>query len=248
MVTAAVDEIFSSVQGEGPWLGERHIFVRFIGCDIRCEYCDTPSAAERSDRAGKCRAQKEPSSFERELVPENITPEELTGYCSRLVLPGPSRPVLSLTGGEPLLQHGFLSTWLHQVHGRFSMYLETNGIHAESMAGLASLIDVVSMDFKLPSATGLGPFWDEHRKFLDAARGTKLFGKAVVTAGTVLEDVMTAAGIIAQHDDSLTLVIQPAAGRFAPDAELLIAFQNAALGVLRDVRIIPQVHHLLNVP
>ncbi len=44
---AKISEIFSSIQGEGLYLGKRHIFVRFFGCNMRCAYCDTmPSIYE----------------------------------------------------------------------------------------------------------------------------------------------------------------------------------------------------------
>ncbi|MBI2447469.1 MAG: 7-carboxy-7-deazaguanine synthase QueE, partial [Candidatus Omnitrophica bacterium] len=42
-----ISEIFSSIQGEGLYLGKRQIFVRFYGCNMRCAYCDTmPSRYE----------------------------------------------------------------------------------------------------------------------------------------------------------------------------------------------------------
>lgn len=39
-------EVFSSVQGEGAHIGERHLFLRLAGCNLRCRYCDTPVDAE----------------------------------------------------------------------------------------------------------------------------------------------------------------------------------------------------------
>ncbi|MBN1405468.1 MAG: 7-carboxy-7-deazaguanine synthase QueE, partial [Candidatus Omnitrophica bacterium] len=39
--TANVLEIFSSIQGEGIYVGERQIFIRFAGCNLNCVYCDT---------------------------------------------------------------------------------------------------------------------------------------------------------------------------------------------------------------
>jgi len=251
MEHASIEEIFASIQGEGPWIGQRHIFVRFIGCDIRCRYCDTPATARGvNDGAdnGVCRVQKSPGSFDHDRVPDALSPPQLTEFCSRLIIPGPSRPIISLTGGEPLLHHDFLAAWLPEIRSRFHIYLETNGLRHQAMEVLREMIDVVSMDFKLPSATGQRPFWDEHRRFLAAANGRRIFVKAVVTADTVLNDILTSAKIIAGHDASLALIIQPAAGPLAPDPAMLMEYQNAALGIIGDVRVIPQAHKILQVP
>ena len=251
MKNARIHEIFTSIQGEGPWIGQRHIFVRFLGCDIRCRYCDTPAAVQREDEVANmksCGVQIAARSKKREQTPNPVSPRELTAFCSRLIVPGPSRPVISLTGGEPLLQASFLEEWLPTVRSAFTIYLETNGIHPEAMERIRDLVDVVSVDFKLPSATGLRPFWEEHRAFLAALRGKKLFVKVVVTTDTKVDEVLASAGLIAAFDPSTTLVIQPAGEPLAPDSTDLIAFQDAALGIIEDVRVIPQAHKMLKLP
>ncbi|MDF1532664.1 MAG: 7-carboxy-7-deazaguanine synthase QueE, partial [ANME-2 cluster archaeon] len=37
-------EIFNSIQGEGIFTGMRQVFVRFQGCPLHCDYCDTPQS------------------------------------------------------------------------------------------------------------------------------------------------------------------------------------------------------------
>jgi 7-carboxy-7-deazaguanine synthase len=248
---ASLHEVFSSIQGEGPWTGERHIFVRFLGCDIHCRYCDTSAAKQGmpDDPGSKfCRVQKSAESNEYDQIENPISSHALTEFCTRLVIPGPSHSTLSLTGGEPLLYRDFLMEWLGHARRHFRVYLETNGVHADAMLELRDLVDVISMDFKLPSATGLRPFWEEHKQFLAAARGKMLFVKVVVTKDASLDDILTSAQIIAGFDPAIPLVIQPGGGEFAPSSSLLLDFQNAALGITPDVRVIPQAHKILKVP
>ena len=35
-------EIFPSIQGEGKTVGELAIFIRLSGCNLKCNFCDTP--------------------------------------------------------------------------------------------------------------------------------------------------------------------------------------------------------------
>ena len=249
MPSVVIDEVFASLQGEGVRAGQRHIFVRFVGCDLRCRYCDTPAAIGNDDGPGRlCRAQRTADSFAWEPVENPVGPEQLTALCSRLAVPGPGRPVVSLTGGEPLLQEEFLARWLPDVHGRFLIMFETNGIHHKAMASLAPLADIVSMDMKLPSATGQRERWSDHERFLAAAGDCELSVKAVVTRGTSIDDVLHAARLTAAADPSLPFILQPASGEAAPPTETMLAMQRAALEQLADVRILPQLHRLLSVP
>ena len=250
MKKAFIEEVFASVQGEGPWAGQRHIFVRFIGCDLRCGYCDTQYALPQTDDVPSraCRAQASPASFEREQVANPVTSDVLDSLCARLVVRGPARPVISLTGGEPLLHLSFLREWLPRARETFQLFLETSGIHHDAMREVAPLVDIVSMDVKLPSATGQSERWDDHRKFLAAAGKAVVAVKAVVTRNTTGDDLMTAARMTASHDRTIPFIIQPASGSLAPTGEILVRMQNAALALLEDVRVIPQMHKILGIP
>ena len=39
--TYRINEIFESIQGEGPWQGHSVIFIRLAGCNLCCTWCDT---------------------------------------------------------------------------------------------------------------------------------------------------------------------------------------------------------------
>ena len=49
MDSLRVAEIFSSIQGEGIWVGTPSTFVRVSGCNLRCVWCDTPYASWRPE-------------------------------------------------------------------------------------------------------------------------------------------------------------------------------------------------------
>jgi 7-carboxy-7-deazaguanine synthase len=74
-----VFEIYPSKQGEGIWTGQSSMFVRFFGCHLRCQFCDTPYA--RSGDEGI-----------------ELSLEEIIGRV--LIF---SIPHVVLTGGEPML-------------------------------------------------------------------------------------------------------------------------------------------------
>jgi 7-carboxy-7-deazaguanine synthase len=139
---------------------------------------------------------------------------------------------------------------LSRLNGRFPVLLETNGIHWREFAGVAGLVDVVSMDVKLPSATGLDPVWDEHAAFIEACRCRELIIKAVVSGLTPREEVARAAGLALEASAGAVFVIQPLTGpdgRPAVDKERLFEFYREARAVRQNVRVIPQVHGVLGV-
>lgn len=234
-----VTEIFSSVQGEGPYVGCRHLFIRFAGCNLSCAYCDTSRAVP-----GNCRVEVRPGTRRFVHLPNPLTPEEVGVLVSGMNPAG--HHAVSLTGGEPLLYPGFLGELIPLLRGaRRGIYLETNGTLDEALKRVVRLVDVVAMDVKLPTATGMRPFWEEHRRFLAAAQGKKVVVKAVVTRETPVEEVLAAAEM-AQEAKAI-LVLQPVTARDPgrrPAPAQLLYLQSRALEVAKDVRVIPQVHRL----
>lgn len=93
-----VNDIFSSLQGEGHHTGRAATFVRFAGCNLRCPFCDTDF------------------THYREMSAEEIV-ESVKQYTTRFVV---------LTGGEPSLQvDDTLVAALHEAG--FCIAVETNG-------------------------------------------------------------------------------------------------------------------------
>lgn len=96
--TYKVNEIFCSLQGEGWFTGTAAVFLRFSGCNRRCEFCDT-------------------DHFDgREMTAEEIV-AEVARYCPRHLV---------VTGGEPALQLD--SELVRALKAeKFFIQVETNG-------------------------------------------------------------------------------------------------------------------------
>jgi len=262
-VPGYLSEMFCSIQGEGPYVGERQIFLRTAGCAATCSWCDTvyskvltPRFVIHDDDARAKRAVENPVPLERVL-------EEVRDLAER------QHPVdvVSVTGGEPLEQADFVRALGARLHAEgLRVYLETNGVHADALAAVLPHLDVVAMDIKLPSAVGV-ELWDDHRRFLAALRGSRLLGrrdgrpgvfvKIVMDPRSALDEVGVAVGLIAAVDPAIPLVLQPESGSFlSPSAprdqvrrlsDLLGDAQRLALESLETVRVIPQLHKVLRV-
>jgi len=218
-MTAKIVEIFHSLQGEGLFIGEETTFVRFLGCNLFCSYCDTFYA----------RDEKRATEMDLDQVQRAVS---LTARPGQFV---------SLTGGEPLLWAGFVAALCPGLKGMgLRVYLETNGTLVAEMERVAASVDVVSMDIKPPSACGQD-LWETHRRFLGLVK-EKAFVKLVITSNILPEEVEKTVGLVAEIDSNLPLILQPASGDLAPDMDRVRRFLAEAQGRLSEVRIISQMH------
>jgi 7-carboxy-7-deazaguanine synthase len=241
-LTTPLLEIFSSVQGEGLYVGCRQIFLRFAGCNLKCAYCDT--AFEPSP---VCRCERNPGR--RDFI--NL-PNPLTAFQVAAAFAGLNPQIhhsVSLTGGEPLLHNEFLRALIPLLPKlRSGVYLETNGSLPRELSSLIHLVDIIAMDIKLPGVAGLSsPLWETHKEFLAVASRKKVFIKVVVDENTRMEELEKAFDVIKEVGD-FPLVIQPLTrddGCPGIEPEQLIFFQESALRQLNDVRVIPQAHKML---
>ena len=111
MSSYTVNEVFYSIQGEGIRAGTANIFVRFTGCNLRCDVKKGP---------------KSPGGFACDTEFESgraITREELLEWVEKT---NPDCRWIIFTGGEPALQvDDALCSFLH--NNDYSLAIETNG-------------------------------------------------------------------------------------------------------------------------
>lgn len=247
---AQICEIFSSFQGEGLYLGERQIFIRFAGCNLSCQYCDTPQALEIPKIF---RFERIPGSKKFEQFENPASVDQLIELLTILDKPSGIHHSLSLTGGEPLLQVDFLKSFIPEIKKRTKLpiYLETNGVLPKHLSEIIDLVDIIAFDLKLPSATGLSAYWKEHREALEIAYLKEVFVKIVFTRESILKEIDESTELIAEIDEKIPLVLQPVTPfgpiKHRPTPEQTIAFYNMAKKKIKSVRIIPQIHKILGI-
>src|SRR5262245_42869205 len=250
-------EIFSSVQGEGPHLGQSTLFVRFGECDLRCRWCDSPHTWQP---ANECLIELRRGSGEQCVVPNPVPVADVIAACQALELS--AHRFVSLTGGEPLLQPEAVLALARGLHGNGPrILLETHGAAAEALEQVVGEIDVVSMDWKLasdvrrasdPRGRRAEPFHAAHERFLRIARrAPEVVVKLVVTPASEDAEIDEAAARIAGVDPGITVILQPVTPfgpvREAPSPERLLAVFRRPSRSLADVRLIPQTHKQIGV-
>lgn len=244
MAKGYVSEVFCSFQGEGLFAGRRHLFLRMAGCNLRCGYCDTPESLERTI---SCRVHELEGS-ERD-VPNPLDVRGVAAIIDRF-LGACGVHALAITGGEPLVQSAFLAELLREARPPLPVLLETNGTYPERLPDLLPLIDIVSMDLKLPSNSGEPPLWEKHREFLSKSLEKIVYVKVPVDEATVDEEVRTAARLVAEADRRVVFFLQPilsATNEMQVSPRRLESFYDIATRELADVRVMPQAHKTLGV-
>jgi organic radical activating enzyme len=253
-VDANLVEIFSSIQGEGPYVGTSTLFVRFGVCDLRCRWCDSPHTWHA---AARCRIETARGAASFRELPNPVTPAAVLAAAEALEV-GTHRFV-SLTGGETLLQPQAIAALAPALKARGPrIYLETHGLATAALDAVIDAVDVVSMDWKLasevrresdPPRGEVADFHAEHRAFLARAlRGAEVFVKAVVTPSTSDAELDAMARAVAEVDRRVLVVVQPVTPRGAvrerPSAARLLQIAARLERTLEDVRVIPQTHPL----
>ena len=221
---AKIKEIFKSIQGEGPCIGYEQLFIRFCGCNLNCEYCDT--------------------DFTNENVLGEFTPEQLFDYVNDLDITNIHS--ISLTGGEPLLSYKFLKEFLPLLKEK-KIYLETNATLPDELNEIIDYVDIVAADIKLQSATNLKNTFDLHGNFFDVAKNKKLFAKVVFNDSIAEDEITKTAELARKYDIELVLQPQMLRDQLAISSDSIEKIFAKFLKLYKKVRLIPQVHKFINV-
>lgn len=224
MKTAKVNEIFTSIQGEGLYVGTKQLFVRFCGCNLKCNYCDTEFMAGH-----------------------DYTTDELVKIIEGFDLQ--TLHSISLTGGEPLLWADFLLRLLPKLHTK--IYLETNSSLPKELEKVIKFIDVIAADIKLKSCSGM-EYYDGNEAFFAVARNygrphLDVFAKIIFDETVTDEEIKKCCSIARKYD--LEIILQPRmiGNDFAISKENITEVFERFLKLYPKIRVIPQVHKLVGV-
>jgi len=120
--TYAISEVFTSIQGEGEVIGIPSHFIRLYRCDLTCTWCDSKYTWIRQEEAVEGK----------DFAP--MTVEAILEWVGKQ----PRAPLVTLTGGEPLLQP--IRPLVEALDARgYHVVVETNGLHAPE----ETLLDLV---------------------------------------------------------------------------------------------------------
>ena len=229
---APVIEIFSSFQGEGLLIGERQIFVRFAGCNLNCNYCDTNDS--KSESSGKL-----------------MTPNEVSEEIRKIITP--DCKTISFTGGEPSLYPEFIN----EVSKIFnlSIMLETNGTLPDNI-DLIDDLDIVSLDIKLPEHFNEefdeSIFINEIKSLnLLIAKSINVYCKVVILPSTKIKSFKEVVEKLSQNisnKSNLKIIIQPSSPlEDWRDINFRLFSFSEIVGQYFEVSTIPQIHKILDI-
>ncbi len=214
-----IKEIFKSIQGEGPYVGYKQLFIRLCGCNLNCSYCDTDFGTEGS---------------------KEYSTEKIIDICNQST----DCHSISLTGGAPLLHTDFIKELGSKCD--LPLYLETNGTLTDKLIEVFEYITFIASDIKLPSATGLKPMWDEHENFLKIACQKDAFVKIVFDDKITDFEIFKITHLCKKY--CVELILQPMMRGKCPsvDSNFMQTVLDKCLKVHPNTRLIPQVHKFID--
>ena len=99
-----INELFSSIDGEARRAGELATFIRTVGCNLRCEFCDSRYTWGHED------------------TNKEMSVDEIVEECKKF-----GNHNITFTGGEPLIQKDADELILRLAREGFDVSIETDG-------------------------------------------------------------------------------------------------------------------------
>lgn len=231
-------EIFTSVEGEGILFGTKTLFVRLAGCPFKCFYCDTPDALPL-DSGTEYTVEDACKMIEKSLEPNTYK--------------------VNFTGGDPLVQHDALAEMAKFVQSKkIPTYIESSCYDSKKFSKVIPFIDFIKIEFKTKDS-----------EFVDSAHYPQLiqnaieclkisvelkkltYIKIVVSAKTTEDDFNELVKQIFQATPKESIsgfIIQPTHGIEEPSLELLLKLYDLVSPYYSEVRVVPQLHKIIDAP
>lgn len=122
-------ESFLSIQGEGASSGKLALFLRFAGCNLRCKGFGvskiSPKTGEELTGCDTIRA-----VYTSHFKYDHLTSEEILAIVKKYDKNLHQKPIVVITGGEPLLHYkneDFINLVRNLLDENYEVHFETNG-------------------------------------------------------------------------------------------------------------------------
>ncbi len=234
-----LNELFVSIEGEGIFAGTKTLFIRFSGCHLRCYWCDTKYSL--STKSGKSYTIDEA----KRLIHQHLQPKIYK---------------VNFTGGEPLLQPLSLIALANFVKNELNIktYLESSCFDWQRFESVLPYFDICKVEFKTSDSKVIEPSksYDDliqnELKCLELAlnRTDKIsFVKIVFTNSTTTNEIRDLTAKIFQCSNIGNLggiTLQPSYQFDSPSTEHILKIYDEVYPFYKDVRVIPQMHKMLD--
>ncbi|RPJ32624.1 MAG: 7-carboxy-7-deazaguanine synthase QueE [Nitrosopumilales archaeon] len=230
---ARVSEIFTSIEGEGIFVGKKTLFIRFSGCHLKCRWCDTKYALPLDSG----------TDYQIDEIKDLII-KELQPFTYKV----------NFTGGEPLLQTQAVIELADFIKKQTNLktYMESSCFDSELFSKVLPYIDICKVEFKTDDSKVVEDeeydnlLLNEIRCLELAIESNKAtYIKIVVTNSTNLESFKNLVYNISKKikpSDILGFIIQPSFGIDQPTVNKLLDTYDIVQPMFPEVRIIPQLH------
>ena len=230
---ARVSEIFTSIEGEGIFVGKKTLFIRFSGCHLKCRWCDTKYALPLDSG----------TEYQIDEI-EDLIIRELQPFTYKV----------NFTGGEPLLQTDAVIKLADFIKKQTNLktYIESSCFDSELFSKVLPYIDICKIEFKTDDSKVVeNEVYDSlllnEIKCLELAveSNKTTYIKIVLTNSTNLESFKNLVYNISKKikpSDILGFIIQPSHGVDQPTVNKLLDTYDIVQPMFPEVRIIPQLH------